>query len=133
MSAHVEMTNLRQFPGGYEQLSIRCSLGEDSFGMPLPVQFVSGPVAITPLRVVDEQARSVTFRMDRWQVLHTQRRQLLPLVVPGMAAAARIAHLFQDDPGISWEADAVEIEAWASAWAARANAARGGEQDGPSR
>lgn len=128
MSAHIELTNRLSFPGGFEELSFSFWIGQGSFTMPLPCQFVSGPVAVTPVRAVDEQGQAVTLRLDRWQVLHSTRKQLLPMVFPSMAWAVRAARGFEDDPGISWDSPEVEIESWAATWAERANATRGGEQ-----
>lgn len=127
MSAHVELTNLRWVPQGFSLMTRTARVGEDEFTVPMPCQFLDGPVAVVPQLDVDEQTPSLTWRLDRWTVTHTDRKQSLPVSTAGMAAAVRAAREFEADPGISWSSDEVEIGAWASAWVERENARMRGE------
>ena len=127
MSAHVELTNIRWFAGGFTMMSRAVQIGENEFTVPLPCQFVSGSVALVPQMEVDEDSQALTWRMNRWTVQHTERKQVLPLSVAGMASAVRAARDFEADPGVGWHSDPVEIESWASAWAERENARMRGD------
>ncbi|WP_243790173.1 hypothetical protein [Saccharopolyspora gloriosae] len=127
MSTHVTLSSIRWVDRGFAEMGCTVSVGDDSFTMPVPYQLIDGPVGVHPELYVNEGARSVAWRMDRWAVRNTELQRALPLSLMSMATAVRVAREFAADSGISWQSDEFELSAWSSAWVERNGTVSGGE------
>lgn len=129
MTAHVKLIHLFQNARGVGVHSVTVSVDGTAYDLPLPLQIVSGSVAIMPEVEADETSTSVVVRMNRWKVVHLDAGKQLTLRLRDMATATRVARDFETDPGVSWRSDPADIDSWCVAWLDAENArASGGDR-----
>lgn len=116
MTAHVKLVHLFQNSRGVGAHSVTVSVDGTVYDLPLPLQVVSGSVAIMPDVEADEDRSAVVMRMNRWKVVHLDEGRQLTIGLRDMATATRAARDFEADHGVSWHSDPADIDAWCVAW-----------------
>lgn len=122
MSAYVKLASVRQVSGGVAMSSRTIRVADVDYDVALPFVEVADPVVVTPVMELGADGRSVSIRLDRWEVVHLDLNLRIPLVVGEMSGAVRVAREFERDPGVSWRSEPDELRRWAWSWAEGDNA-----------
>src|SRR5437764_6699984 len=119
MTARVQLTSVRRVPSGIQSLTRTYTIGDVAYEIPMALQQIDHELVIAPETVPSDDGQALVTRLDRWEVLNLDLNLRIPLWLPDMATAARVAREFTADPGVSWDSNPAEIEAWALAWLKR--------------